>query len=555
MERDAIPMTEVPSEGASDRRTRDALADGTPGYRDPKVAEVEEGGSEEGGRSRRRLWPWLVGAALLLAAVLSALWWFGIWPFASGDGDAAEEAASGGRQSGPVPVSTAVAALEEIPVYYEYDGLTFASRRAEIRPRISGAIEERLFEEGSEVEEGQVLYRIDARPFEAALAQAEASLESAEASLAFAEAQVERFAELQGEGFATGETYDQALARREELQGQVAAAEAAIRSAELNRQYAEVRAPFSGRIGLSQLYEGELASPGGEALTTLVQLQPIEVRFEIGEGELSRIRRAMTGPDPLRVVALLEDDAAYAEYGALTALDNAVDTGTGTITAVARFPNPGGLLPPGRLVTARLLLGRADAIVIPADALSAQLDRRIVYRVGPEGKAVGTPVETGRRIGEGVVVTAGLRPGDRIVTSNLQSVRDGVALELPSPEPPSAPPAPASAGDGDRADRDALAVGEGRPPPLAPTVDTEPRPPQGPGLSEAPAGGPASDLGPAGSTPLVGAEPAGADSPAGGLDARGSGPTLLGPRVGTAAGAPEFTPPEPPPPEPLPTPQ
>ena len=570
MKRETIPRSRTPSPGAPGRRSRRARADGAAEGREavearedgaeevvrgphvtpveevvrgPRVTAVEE---EDEGGGGRRWWLWLLAAALALAAIAALLWWLGLWPFGG-----AEEEERTGPGGGPVPVSTAAVGLEEIPVYYEYNGLTFASRRAEIRPRVSGAIEEVAYERGAAVAEGELLYRLDARPFEAALAQAEAERGSVEASLAFAEAQVARFSELAEDGFATGERYDQALARREELEGQLAAIEARIRSARLNRQYTEIRAPFPGRTGISRLYEGELASPGGQPLATIVQLDPIEVRFEIRDEELPRIRRAMLGDEPVRVVALFDDDAAYAEYGALAAIDNEIDTRTGTLTALARFPNPDELILPGRLMNLRLLLGRADAIVIPAAALTANLDRRIVYRVGPEGEAVGAPVEIGRAMGDRVVVVSGLRPGDRIVTSNLQSVRAGVTLEIASPELPAAPSPPEPDARAAAARGDEVA----RPAPLGPPPGGPPPPPQGGDLvvtpSVASGGGRALGEGP----PLVGSRPSGAGVPA---DALGAGPVdaipELGAGVGTGYDVPDVAPAEPTPPEPVPPP-
>ena len=544
MKRESIPLAERSPPASPERREGRTWE-----RRSPRVTPIPEDHDEDeggDGGGRRRLWLWLGAAALLLLAVLGLLWWLGVWPFGGAD----EEEGQSGRGNQPVPVSVATVRPEEIPVYYEYNGLTFASRQADIRPRISGAIEEIAFEEGADVVEGQLLYQLDARPFEAALAQAEAERGSVEASLAFAEAQVARFSELAEEGFATGERYDQALARREELQGQLAAIQARIESARLNRQYSEVRAPFSGRAGLSPFNEGEIASPGGEALTSVVQLDPIEVRFELRGDELPRIRLAMAGEEPVRVVALLGEDAAYAEYGRLTALDNSIDPRTGTMTAQALFPNPNELLVPGRFVDARLLLGRAEAVLIPTAALSALQDRRIVYRVGPEGEAVATPVEIGRRFEDRVVVVSGLRPGDRIVTSNLQSVRAGVPLAVPSPEPPAEPTPP---GAEPRASAAATRGEEvARPAPLGPATDDAPGRPQGADLVVAP-GGEVGAGAPGEGPPLVGSRPAGAGVPG---DALRAGPTgtipPLGADVGTGYDVPSIAPAQPTPPEPVP---
>lgn len=457
-----------------------------------------------------RLRPWLIAAGGVVLVVLG-LWWAGAWPF-GGEGDAAASG-QGPRRGNPVSVSVVVAQPEEIPVYYEYNGLTRASRQADIRPRVSGTVERVAFAEGQAVAEGELLYRLDGGLFQARLEQAQAERQALQASLAFAEAQVARFAELADDGYATGERYDEVLARREELEGRLAAVEARISAARTNLDYTEIRAPFAGRVGISRLDEGDLASPNGQPLTTLVRLDPIEVRFEVRDDDLPRIRRALAGDQPVRTVALLSDDAAYADYGTLEALDNAVDATTGTMTAIARFPNPNELLSPGRFVDVRVLLGRTQAILVPAAALSANLDRRIVYRVGPEGTAQPVPVQIGRQVEGRVVVVEGLKAGEHIVTSNLQAVRAGVPLQVPDP-PPEAAPAPvkeaASTPDG----------GRQRTEPLAPTTRQPPRPAVAADAGPDPANGAASagqSTGSQGarSVPLVGARPSGIEVPSG----------------------------------------
>lgn len=483
--------------------------------RDP--AGQEKGSSGRRPRARRLT----VAAAVLVVAALVALalWWFGVGPFAGGPAPGAER----GRD-GPVAVAVTTVRRERIPVYYEYNAQLFSSRQADIRPRVSGYIEEIAFAEGADVERGELLYQLDARPFEAALRQARARREAVEASLAFAEAQVARLEELVDDGFASGERYDQALARREELEAELGVVEAAIEAAAQDLDYTSVTAPFSGRLGLSRLNEGELASPGGAPLTTLVQLDPIEVRFEVREDELPAIRRAAAGAAPVRVVALLDDEAAYAEEGALEALDNAIDPTTGTLTALALFPNPEKLLTPGRFVQARLILGEADALLVPTAALSTNLDRRIVYRVGPDGRAVGTPVRLGRRQGERVVVTGGLSPGDRVVVSNLQAVREGVPLAVDDDAPAEPTPPPRNEETEPAPPGDAADPPGPRPPPLGPEP-TEPVAPSGRGVEVTPGDGaaPGPAGGGAGGAPLVGDGGAGSSRPSAPAPAGGGG--------------------------------
>lgn len=510
-----------PATGAASPRPADGAADtrGAVGPRADSTPEGTDGAPTPASRPRQGHQRGLVapGVLAIVALGLVGLWWFGIWPFA---GEQEEPGTAAARHDGPIAVTATVAALEQIPVFYAYNGLTSPSRRAEIRPRVSGYIETIAFREGSDVDKGDLLYRLDARPFEATIAQAQAEREALEASLAFAEAQVARFAELAEDGFATGARYDEALSRREELRGELAATDAQIAAAEINLRYTEVRAPFTGRIGLSTLNEGELASPGGPALTTLVQLDPIEVRFAIRDNELGAIRRARLGPEPVRAVLLLDDDEAYARYGTLFALDNTIDPATGTLTALARFPNPAALLPAGRFVDLRLVFGRTEALLIPAAALSANLNRRIVYIVRADGTAAPVPVEIGRRIEEHVVVLSGLRPGDRVVTSNLQAVRPGVAVRI-VPRQPLRTPAPSADGGGaEEADGTSGAgtgVGAGaartqgdmaeRPAPLAPPAPAARTAPQGADVVIAPAPPDGAPGAAAGEVPLVGTRP------------------------------------------------
>ena len=261
-----------------------------------------------------------------------------------------------------------------------------------------------------------MLYQIDPRPFEIQLARALASKEEAEAQLALAEAQVARLEPLAEEGYATGENLDEALARREELTAAIMRLEAEIEDARINLDFASIRAPFSGRIGFSNVDAGDLVSAGGTPLTSLVQLDPLEVEFEISGDDISEILRRLRDQESLAVDARLRGQDDWTLSGRLTEVDNQVDRQTGTVTAQARFENDDEGMLPGQYVRIRVILEEVEAVCSRAMIIS---EGRLCFD-GTPGELFITMAKEGSTIG-------GLM--DTIATLVSVSLQYGVKLE------------------------------------------------------------------------------------------------------------------------------
>lgn len=349
-------------------------------------------------------------------------------------------------QARPAPL-VGVVTLEAQPYTLTSDlpGRTAAFRVAEVRPQVGGIVLERLFQEGSEVKAGQPLYQIDPASYAA-------TLKSAEASLLSSRALAERYALLVREQAVSRQQYDEA--RAAQLQ-----AEAALDRAQIDLRYTKVLAPISGRIGRSAVTEGALVSSGqSEALAVIQQLDPIYVDVTQPATELLRLRRELAagqlekvGDNAARATLTLPDGSAYAHAGRLEFSEVAVDPGTGSVTLRAVFPNPGHELLPGMFVQARLQTGsKSAAILAPQQGVTRNAKGEAVAMVvNAESQVEVRVLEAERTAGSFWLVSAGLEPGDRLITEGLQFVQPGIEVQVkpasnvPAPGQPAAQPAAA----------------------------------------------------------------------------------------------------------------
>ncbi|OAM88570.1 efflux transporter periplasmic adaptor subunit [Termitidicoccus mucosus] len=358
---------------------------------------------------------------------------------------------AGCRQSAPVgapaghPLEVGVVTLGTAPVAQtrELPGRTAAHRIAQVRARVNGIVQKRFFTEGADVREGELLYQIDPAPYQAVLDSARASLARAEANLTTARLQAARFKELVAVQAVSQQQYDDAVAAVGAGTAEVAAARAAITSAEIDLGYTKVTSPIAGRIGLSEVTEGAYVQAAqATLLTTVQQLDPIYVNLVQPSAEVSLLKRALekgilqsgAGRDGTPVRLLLEDGTAYEHAGALQFSDVTVDRATGSVTLRVLFPNPRGDLLPGMFVRARF-----DEGVNPETLLAPQQGVGRNYRgqptawvVTPDGKAENRVIETGPTHGDQWIVTGGLKPGDRVIVTNLQRIRAGTTV-IPVP--------------------------------------------------------------------------------------------------------------------------
>ena len=354
----------------------------------------------------------------------------------------------------PVEVGVLTIATQPVTLTRELPGRTSAFRVAEVRARVSGIVQKRLFTEGADVREGQTLYQIDAAPYQAALDSARAALARSEANAASVRLSEQRNKQLLEAKAVSQQDYDNALAALQAAEADIAAAKAAVQTAEINLGYTAVVSPVSGRIGRSQVTEGAyVQAASATLLATVQQLDPLYVDLAQSSTEVLRLRRALaegklqrTDSGEARVKLLLDDGRAYANEGTLQFSDVTVDPSTSSITVRAIFPNPQGELLPGMFVRARLAEGSApDAILVPQFAVTrnAQGDA-IALVVGADNKAAQRLVQTPRAVGNQWLVSEGLAPGDRVIVDNLQRVRPGTLVK-PAPAKTPASPAPAVA--------------------------------------------------------------------------------------------------------------
>jgi membrane fusion protein, multidrug efflux system len=384
----------------------------------------------------------------------------------------------------PPPVGVYEVRATDVPIYSEYAGQTFARDMVEVRGRVDGYIEKRLFQVGADVKAGQTLYVLDTRPYAAdvqkakadlaqseanlefakkqvSLIQAEANLAQAKANLVKAEQDVARLQPLVTQEAAAKQDLDNAVAALDANKANVAALaanvdqtrlqsrtnidsaaaqmasnKALLETAELNLGYATIEAPIAGRIGDSLIQVGGLVSKtAAQPLTTIVPLNPIWVRFKVSEAEYLEYQRSkerqLVVNKPIRLV--LADGKVFPHLGKIQNAVNQVDLKTGTLEVQATFPNPQHEVLPGQFGRVRLQLKEAkNVIVIPQRAVQELQSMQSVFTVGPDNKAQARNIVTGDRVGEGWIVLEGLKPGDKVIVEGVQKVRPGAPVQ-PTP--------------------------------------------------------------------------------------------------------------------------
>lgn len=415
---------------------------------------------------------------LALAVLVAATCWL-----AAGCGNATSAAPS----LPPPTVSVIEVTADDVPIYSEYAAQTFARDMVEVRGRVDGYVEKRLFQVGSTVAPGETLYVLDLRPYEAevakaradvaeseanlefakrqvALVQAEADLAQAEANLLKARQDVERLEPLVKQDAAPKQSLDDALAalqanqanvnarkanveqtwlatstQVDSVQAQVEANRALLRTAELNLEYATIRAPIGGRIGDSMIQVGGLVTrTAASPLTTIVPLDPIWVRFQVSEAETLLYQRLATAEKgrsvPLQLI--LADGTLHPHEGQFENTVNQVDPRTGTLEVQATFPNPQRTLLPGQFGRVRVRsTEKENAILVPQRAVQELQGLQSVLAVDADNKVVMHNVVTSDRVGDRWIIEQGLKPGDRVIVEGLQKARPGSVVD-PKPYQP-----------------------------------------------------------------------------------------------------------------------
>ncbi|WP_336744635.1 efflux RND transporter periplasmic adaptor subunit [Aureimonas altamirensis] len=370
-----------------------------------------------------------------------------------------EQAGDGGApQMPPSQVGIVTTQREALPVVSDLPGRIAPTRIAEVRPRVGGIIVRRVFEQGSDVEEGQPLFEIDRATYEVEVEAARAAVMRAEAVLLQANQDAERARQLVSTRTTSQSSLDTAIATQKQAEADLASARASLRGAEINLDYTTVRAPIAGRIGRALVTEGALVSQNNtEALATIQQLDPVYADVQQPVTELIRLRNALARgeleqiePDVAKVSLMLDDGSSYGEPGRLLFSEATVDPASGQVTLRSEFPNSDGNLLPGMYVRVAVEQGIDQAaIAVPSQAVQRDTAGRAqLFVLDPDNKVMLRNVVIGRAIGNRAVVSQGLDAGERVVVDGFQKTGPGATVEpVQWTDPSQAQPAGAEGGD------------------------------------------------------------------------------------------------------------
>ena len=333
------------------------------------------------------------------------------------------------ERSATVPVQVATVVRVDAPAVVSANGVVEPVQTVSVEAQVGGTLTEVSFAEGDDVKEGQVLFRIDPRPFAAALRQAEAALARDNVQAENARRDAERYKALVAKEYVTQSQADQAQAQAAALGATLQADSAAVETARVNLSYTTIRAPISGRTGSLLVRRGNLVKPNGGPLVVINELRPILVRFPISDRDFLALRRRMAiGPVPVRVVTA--DSATVAEAGSLSFLDNAVDSLTGSVTAKARFNNASRALWPGEFVRVNVQLDlKSGATAVPTSAVITGQEGPYVYVVDAERNAQVRVVSVGQVVGDLTVIERGVEPGENVVVDGQSRLVPGAKVD------------------------------------------------------------------------------------------------------------------------------
>lgn len=344
----------------------------------------------------------------------------------------------GGPMGGGMPppeVTVITVAPRDLARTMEIPGRLQAVREAEVRARVEGILEKRLYREGGEVKAGETLFRIDPRPLAASRDAARANLARARAQALIAGQNHERLQSLAGSKAVSRQEIDQAVANKAQAEADVAAAEAALTQAELDLSHANVTAPISGRAGRALASEGALVGRGeATPLAKIEQYDPIWVNFSQSSADFLQLRQSKAGAAPLKLI--LENGREYPHAGRLLFNDLSVDPATGGVGLRGEFPNPDRLLLPGQFVTVRLPVAReSQAIAVPQKAVLVSPQGQNVLLAGADGKVETRPVVTGGLAGGDWIIRQGLQGGEKVIVEGVQKARPGMSVKAVAAQP------------------------------------------------------------------------------------------------------------------------
>ncbi|MFO1329557.1 MAG: efflux RND transporter periplasmic adaptor subunit [Rubrivivax sp.] len=348
---------------------------------------------------------------------------------------AAPAGGPGGGGMPPLPVTLLKAEPRKVPVTLDTVATLEGLREVEVRARVAGTLQQQLYREGEPVRAGAALFRIDRAPLEIAVDAARAAVAQAEARAEQARRENTRLAALVAERAISQREADDAASSAKTADAALLAARAQLRDAQLNLGYTDITAPVAGVAQRALRSVGTLVSPAAESalLTTIVQLDPIRVRFALTEAEAAQLRQAKA-----RLVRLIGPDGQPSkEGGRLDFSGSVVDARLGTVPMRAEIANPAGTWLPGQFARAQIVIGEQDAFVVPQAAVMSGDQGRFVW-VAADGKATPKPVQAGPWMGRDWVIRSGLSAGDLVIVDNLLKLRPGAPVQ-PAPPPGTAP--------------------------------------------------------------------------------------------------------------------
>ncbi len=372
-------------------------------------------------------------SAVIGVAIVIGLAAAGIGTYFIADGRA-KEARKATKGPAAVPVTVASVMQETVPVKVQAIGNVEAYQTVATKARVDGQIMTVNFREGEHVRKGDVLFRIDPRPYAATLRQAEANALRDAAARDQARSQERRYQELLAKNFISKEAYAQIRTNAETAEATAKASEAGLENARLNLEYCTITSPLDGYVGKVLLQAGNLVRANdANPLVVINQVKPIYVNFAVPEQNLPEIRKYMAS-GPMRADAILPDPAAPAVVGRLIFIDNAVDPSTGTIRLRAQFDNADAALWPGQFVAVSLrLYEQADAIVVPSEAVQTGPKGQYVYVIGQDQLAEVRPITVQRAEGEHTIVARGLAKGELVVTRGQLRLGPRTRVQIAKP--------------------------------------------------------------------------------------------------------------------------
>lgn len=346
--------------------------------------------------------------------------------------------ACGGKEQAAAPPPPEVGVIEvkpqTVPLARDFVGRLSPYRSADVRARVPGVLQRRVYEEGSDVREGQVLFEIDPAPLQASLGVAQGQLAQAEATYANARTTAERARQLAPQKFVSQNDLDNAVAAERSAGAAVQAARANVRNAQIDLGYAKVTAPIAGSAGKQRVTEGALVGQGeATLLTTVDQLDPLYANFSIGSTELSQLRAAanvsLAGTGKSTVQVVLPGDRVHAQPGTLDFSDSTVDPATGAVSLRALVPNPEHTLFPGSFVTLKANLGELhDVFLVPQEAVLRDANGAFARVVGADGNVERRNLAIAAAQDNQWIVTSGIGAGDKVIVSGVQKAKEGAPV-------------------------------------------------------------------------------------------------------------------------------